>query len=112
MKRGKKENVMLYMDSKVVEEAKEVGLNLSKVCENALKRAVEALKATSSRFNQDPPANLLKPDSIKTMCRRVGGRPSGESLRKLCPSSRLAGPEGLGREARHWHRNGTYRLAL
>lgn len=41
---GKKSKVTLYMDKKVVEKAKNIGLNLSKVCENALIRAIEALE--------------------------------------------------------------------
>jgi post-segregation antitoxin (ccd killing protein) len=38
----KKYNV--YLDEKVVEEAKELGLNISKICENALIAYIEALK--------------------------------------------------------------------
>jgi hypothetical protein len=33
----------VYVDRKVVEAAKEAGLNLSKTCENALKQATEAI---------------------------------------------------------------------
>ena len=43
MPKGKKKNVMLYLDPEVVRKAKELGLNLSKVCENALKEAIRRL---------------------------------------------------------------------
>ena len=36
---GEKKKVLLYMDIDVVTEAKDIGLNLSKTCENALKNA-------------------------------------------------------------------------
>ena len=36
----------VYVDRKVVEEAKAAGLNLSKTCENALKSAAKALRKT------------------------------------------------------------------
>jgi len=35
---------MIYIDEKVANEAKEIGLNISKICENALKMAIEQLK--------------------------------------------------------------------
>jgi len=44
MRRGKKKNVVIYLDPEVVKEAKELGLNISKVCENALKEAIRRLK--------------------------------------------------------------------
>ncbi|RLE60923.1 MAG: hypothetical protein DRN53_05790 [Thermoprotei archaeon] len=36
--KGGKKNVVLYLDPEVVREAKELGLNLSKVCEKCAKR--------------------------------------------------------------------------
>jgi len=44
MREGKKKNVMVYLDPELVKEAKELGLNLSKVCENAIKEAIRRLK--------------------------------------------------------------------
>ena len=44
MRKSKKKNVVLYLDPEVVKEAKKLGLNLSKVCENALKEAIKRLK--------------------------------------------------------------------
>jgi hypothetical protein len=37
--------VTLFMDEEVVKKGKEIGLNLSKVCENALKEKIELLEA-------------------------------------------------------------------
>ena len=39
-----KKNVMIRIDKELVHKAKELGLNISKVSENALKRAVDALE--------------------------------------------------------------------
>jgi len=39
-----KGKLTLYMDLEIVKEAKVLGLNLSKVCENALKQAIEQLR--------------------------------------------------------------------
>jgi len=41
---GRKKGYMLYLDEDVVKEARELGLNLSKVAENALKEAIRRLK--------------------------------------------------------------------
>jgi len=39
-----KKKFNVYMDERVVKEAKELGLNMSKICENALKRYINALR--------------------------------------------------------------------
>ena len=39
-----KRKVNLYLDKEIVEEAMELGLNLSKICENSLYTAILALK--------------------------------------------------------------------
>ena len=41
---GKQVRVNMTIDSEVVEKAKEIGLNLSKVAENALIKAIRALE--------------------------------------------------------------------
>lgn len=53
LRKGKKDNVMLYLDPNVVREARELGLNLSKVCENALKEAIRRLKGENPQNNLD-----------------------------------------------------------
>jgi hypothetical protein len=40
----RKKSVMVYLDPEIVKEAREIGLNLSRVCENALREAVEQLR--------------------------------------------------------------------
>jgi len=41
---GKKVRTNLYIDSDILKEAQELGLNISKTCENALKLAIEQLR--------------------------------------------------------------------
>jgi post-segregation antitoxin (ccd killing protein) len=45
---GTKKKVLLYIDAETIQKAKELGLNLSKVSENALKEAVCRLEGTKS----------------------------------------------------------------
>jgi hypothetical protein len=54
MRKGRKKNVVLYLDPEVVREAKELGLNISKVCENALKEAVRRLKGEDCEVVRPP----------------------------------------------------------
>jgi len=39
------------VDKKLVKKAHEVGLNASKICENALEKAIEAIEGTSDKPN-------------------------------------------------------------
>ena len=39
-----KKKFNVYLDDKVVKEAKELGLNISKICENALRTYIRALR--------------------------------------------------------------------
>ena len=39
-----KKNAMIRIDAEVAEKAKEMGLNISKICENTLIQAVKALE--------------------------------------------------------------------
>ena len=99
-----KKKVTLLMEDRIVKKAKEVGINISQFCENQLKKAIDALEGTSKESNpkEESPhsTKVLKDGGQISTCRRVGGQLPGESLRKLHPSSRTAGPRGLGREAR------------
>ena len=47
---GTKTTISIYIDENVAEEAKEIGLNISKVCENSLKEAIRRLRAPSSQI--------------------------------------------------------------
>ena len=40
-----KKNVMIRIDAELVKKAKDLGLNISKITENALKRMIEKLEA-------------------------------------------------------------------
>lgn len=44
LREGRKKNFMVYLDPQVVKEARELDLNISKTCENALKEAIRQLK--------------------------------------------------------------------
>ena len=50
---GNKKQVLLYINEDVVTEAKEIGLNLSKTCENALKQAIKRLKRSDYSENSN-----------------------------------------------------------
>jgi hypothetical protein len=60
---GKKIRVNLTIDEDVVEKAKEIGLNISKVSENALIRTINAIESsyTQNRFNSNPHNQDAKP---------------------------------------------------
>ena len=55
-----KKNVMIRIDAELVEKAKELGLNISKVCENALNQAINALEQI---FEENKVGNLGTMDS-------------------------------------------------
>ena len=46
---GKKTTISIYIDEDVAKEAKEIGLNISKLCENCLKEAIRRLETPSSQ---------------------------------------------------------------
>jgi post-segregation antitoxin (ccd killing protein) len=57
---GEKAHTTLYLDKNVVKRAKEIGLNISKTCENALIEAIRRLEGSvysekpfTSEFNRD-----------------------------------------------------------
>lgn len=39
-----KKKLNVYLNEKVIEEAKALGLNISRICENSLKNYIDALK--------------------------------------------------------------------
>ena len=41
-----KKRTTLYIEAGLVEKAKELGLNVSKICENALKEAIKRMEST------------------------------------------------------------------
>ena len=76
-----KKNIMLRIDAQVLETAKELGLNISKYCENALVNGINALSCADT----------------ETALRRVPGVPSASwcSGRDSNPGLRLERPEYL-----------------
>ena len=64
---AKQVRVNLTIDKKVVQKAKDLGLNLSKVSENALKDMITRIEGSNS---------LNKPDKSSKMVRRVGFEPT------------------------------------
>jgi hypothetical protein len=77
------------MEDKVVERAKEVGINISQFCETQLKKAIGALEGISkgSDCGENNPilTKNIKEKEERNYCRRVGGQLPGVSLRKLRP---------------------------
>ena len=66
-RKGRKKNVVLYLDPEVVREAKELGLNLSKICENALKDPIKKLKDKDCN-------NMAGPGGFEPPTCGLGGR--------------------------------------
>jgi len=48
-----KKNVMIRIDAKTAEKAKEIGLNISKVSENALKDLIDRIESPKASNNQE-----------------------------------------------------------
>ena len=48
-----KTNVTIRIDEDVVKEAKELGLNISKTCENCLKQAIKHMKQLYGEVNSN-----------------------------------------------------------
>ena len=70
---GKRVNVTIYVDKDVVREAKEVGLNISKVCENALKDAIRRLKSENCKNTPGVGFEPTRPDwATGSQGRRLG----------------------------------------
>ena len=54
----KKKSTCLYLDAKVVETARRMGFNISKVSENALVEAIRRLKDTKHGTGPQEPSNF------------------------------------------------------
>jgi post-segregation antitoxin (ccd killing protein) len=55
---GKKKSTCLYLDAIVVETARKLGLNISKVSENALIQAIRKLRSPEQETDLNSRANL------------------------------------------------------
>ena len=69
-----KVRVNITVEQSIVQKAKELGLNISKTCENALKEAIRRLEAPN-------PSNTSENFSVNAFIKRVGGSP--EAIRTL-----------------------------
>ena len=77
-KQRKRKNVVITLDPEIVKKAKELGLNISKVCENALFQAVKALENIFNEKggNLGTVGSRLEP--------RAGFEPATRGLRGRC----------------------------
>ena len=74
---GKPVKVNLTIDEDIIREAKEIGLNLSKISENALKQAIFALKsANQSTHTKQTDSTDSSPTSFFELVREVGLEPT------------------------------------
>jgi post-segregation antitoxin (ccd killing protein) len=55
-------NTTVYLNPELLNLAKEMGLNISKTCENALKTAINKLQGNSTENNREQPLSSAKDD--------------------------------------------------
>ena len=77
-KRRKRKNVVVTLDPEIVKKAKELGLNIFRVCENALIQTVNALEDifNGKESNLGTVGSWLEP--------RAGFEPATRGLRGRC----------------------------
>ena len=60
-----KKNIMIRIDASVAKRAKDIGLNISKVCENSLIQAIEAMEGVyGKRKPKLHPVSFLKKEMV------------------------------------------------
>ena len=79
-----KKNAMIRIDENLIKKAKEYGLNISKISENALKDMIERIERPKTQTNGGTPLEKTE------MVRRVGFEPTnpcgiGASVLRLWP---------------------------
>jgi hypothetical protein len=74
-----KTKVTLSMDEDVVKQAKNIGLNISKTCENALKEAISRLEGS---YSSRDPGIYRKPYSLNEIQTIQGDRGTAGSRRE------------------------------
>ena len=72
-----KSNITISLNVELANLAKELGLNISKTCENALKQAINRLQGISSEFTIYQQRSSLKIDLVD----RAGFEPAASALR-------------------------------
>ena len=73
-----KRNVVLYLDSELVEKSRELGFNLSKTCENHLKHLIKQFSTVNSVNNRETTVIIGSPGEIRTPV-------SGSKAHYACP---------------------------
>ena len=62
-----KRNVVLYLDSELVSNTRELGFNLSKIFENYLKQLITRFYAFSTKNNSENSVIFGSPGEIRTL---------------------------------------------
>jgi post-segregation antitoxin (ccd killing protein) len=62
---GKAIVTSIRIDEDVLKEAKALGLNVSKICENALKMAIEQLKPLYKKNNPENKEKMVRPPGFE-----------------------------------------------
>ena len=99
---GKKSRTTLYMDSEIVKEAQNLGLNISKTCENALKQAIKHLKPL---YGENKPKDCPDNPKNKPLVGLPGFEPGSRApeAQSLDHASRQPLPKSLLKQAPHKH---------
>ena len=85
-----KTRTTLYLEKEIVETAKKIGLNLSRICEMALEEAIKRMKGSNS---QNEPKN--SPNNLN-LVGRVGLEPTTFCASGRCPNhARRPAPSNL-----------------
>ena len=85
-----KKATIIRIDAQILKRAKELGLNITKVCENALKLYINALEnanqkiATNLTNTGSNPMEL--PDPRQSADSRAGFEPATTALPRRCPT--------------------------
>jgi hypothetical protein len=66
---GKKITAAIYVEENVIREARKLGLNISRTCENALEEAIKRLKGSSSQNHGSDSPNPRCPSPLPTSSR-------------------------------------------
>jgi hypothetical protein len=78
---GKKVKVTLLMDEDIVKKGKEIGLNLSKVCENALIEMIERIEFPKNDVTK---GNRFAKLEVEGVVGRVGFEPATPAMSRRC----------------------------
>ena len=84
---GKKRMTSIRIDGEIIDRAKEIGLNISKTCENALKDAIEALEQRKTKTTTNEGYTDARSASQQhRMVGRAGFEPATFCTSSRCPN--------------------------